>query len=354
MHVPYWREQGERDYRQLVDAAQRWGKVPEGKRLVTDHLRGGQLEIRLEDAPEGTVIAPAPVAVPARFAKPHPVARQYRDDTDRHQVSKASVSRAVRIIHALATEAERRGYEVKKLQFELPPRRGYARRSMNGSADFAISIRGHRHGLHLFEEKVPLRGPWEDQERWHKTDHLHRQLGIEPRIGRYDKEGTGRLTISIDGYSREGRQSSWGDRHSWKLEDKLPEVLREIEVRAVEDDHREADRKRQEEERHRQWEAAMERAKLRFIEAEREKVLRSQVADWQEVQLFEHYLKELEDAHGDDPEAAEWIDWARSFVIRLNPLARPARMPDVPDPEASDLTPFLGGWNPYGPQGRRW
>jgi hypothetical protein len=352
LQVSRWRERGERDYLQLVDAAQRWGKVPEGKRLVTDHTLGGQLEIRLEDAPEGTVIAPAPVAVPARLAKPHPVARQYRDDTDRHQVAKASVSRAVRIIHALAVEAEVRGYEVKKLQFDLPPRRGYARRSMNGDADFSIGIRGHHYGLHLSEEKVPLRGVWEDQERWKRTDYYHRQLGVEPRIGRYDSDGSGRLTLGIDGYSREGRQSSWGDRRSWTLEEKLPEILRELEVRAVEDDHREAERRRQQEERQREWEAAMARAKLRFIEAERENTLRSEVASWQEAQLFERYLSEVEATHGDDLEAAEWIEWMRGFISRLNPISRTARMPEVPEPDPSDLKPFLGGWSPYGPQ--RW
>ena len=49
LRVPYWRREGEPDYRQRVLAAQRFGKVPAGKRLVTDYI-GGDLEIRLEDA----------------------------------------------------------------------------------------------------------------------------------------------------------------------------------------------------------------------------------------------------------------------------------------------------------------
>lgn len=353
MRVPYWRSEGGRDYRQLIDAAQRWNKVPEGKRLVTDHVRG-EMEIRLVDAPEGTVIAPEPVPVPARLSKPHPVARRYREDTARHQVSRSALSRVVRIIHALATECEHRGYALKKMNPEPPRDAGYGRRSTSTSsrADLTIEIRGHAYPIDLSEEKVPVRGPWEEQERYRKSDYYTRQVGIEPRIGRYDKEGTGRLTLTLGhGYNRHGRQSSWGDRRSWKLEDKLPDVLREIEVRAVEDDHAEAERRRQEEERQQQWQVAMARAKARYVESEREKALRSEIGAWREAQLFERYLHELEKMHGNDPEAAEWIGWVGGFIARLNPLSPPARMPDVAEPQPDELKPFLGGWSPYGPRG---
>lgn len=351
MRVPYWRSEGNRDYRQLIDAARRWSKVPEGKRLVTDLVQG-EMEIRLVDAPEGTVIAPEPVPVPARLTKPHPVARQYREDTAHHHVSRSALSRVVRIIHGLAIECERRGYELKRVSRAARRESGYGRSSSStgGGADVTVEIRGHSYPIDISEEKVPVRGSWEEQERYRKNDYYTRQLGIEPRIGRYDKEATGRLTLSLSrGYNRHGRQSSWGDRRSWKLEDKLPDVLREIEVRAVEDDHAAAERRRNEEERQLQWAAAMERAQVRFDEAEREKVLRSQIGAWQEAQLFERYLRELTEAHGDDPEAAEWIEWVGAFVTRLSPLTHPARMPEVAEPGPEDLKPFLGGWSPYGP-----
>jgi hypothetical protein len=35
LRVPAWHRAGERDYRQLVLSAQRWGKVPRGKRLTS-------------------------------------------------------------------------------------------------------------------------------------------------------------------------------------------------------------------------------------------------------------------------------------------------------------------------------
>lgn len=49
----------------------------------------------------------------------------------------------------------------------------------------------------------------------------------------------------------------------------------------------------------------------------------------------------------DDAEA--WIAWAESHVRRLNPLNGTLRLPDIPEPRADDLRPFLRGWSPYGP-----
>jgi len=350
MRVPYWPEQGERNYRQLVDAAQRWNKIPEGKRLVTD-LDRGELEIRLVDAPEGSAIALVPVPVPARLTKPHPVARQFREDTKRHRVSRAQLSRAVRIVHALATDSERRGYEVRKLSADLPPRRGYAHRSMKGGADFEIVLRDHRYPLHIMEEKVPLRGVWEDEQSWRKNDRYYRLSSDDAFSGRYDKNATGKLTISLDGYSREGRQSSWGDRRSWTLEEKLPEILREIEVRAVEDDCRAERERRKEEERQRQWELAMERAKERFVDSYRGKVLRAHAAAWQEAIELRRYLDALEETHGDDPDATEWIEWVRDYIKRLDPLNSAQTLPTPEEISAEELKPFLGGLSPYGPRG---
>jgi hypothetical protein len=49
LRVPEWTREGEPDYRQLVLSAQRWGKVPSGKRLVLSR-DAGELVIRFEEA----------------------------------------------------------------------------------------------------------------------------------------------------------------------------------------------------------------------------------------------------------------------------------------------------------------
>jgi hypothetical protein len=355
MRVPYWREEGQPDFRQRALAAQRFGKVPDGKRLLLNRVRGGELEIRLEELPEGMDLAIQAVPVPARLSRPHPVAARYRAQTDDHQVSRVALSRSVRIIHALAVEPERRGHQVANPN--LPKRDRTARDSAKEPVPhLVITVGGHSYSLSIAEEKVLLRGVWEERKRVQEEHRLRYPLyGSYERLKPYDSEATGQLTISLvaSGYRREGRAASWSDRKSWTLEDKLPELLQELELRAVEDDEREAEEKRQAEERQRQWELAIERARQRFIEAYRAKVLRAQIAARQEAQVMSAYLAELEAAHGASAESAEWIEWVREYIRRLDPLQSPPSMPAEPEISREDLKPFLpGGMNPYGPQ--RW
>jgi hypothetical protein len=355
LRVPYWREEGQPDYRQRAIAAQRFGKVPPDKRLVMERVRGGELELRLEDLPEGFETAPQAVPVPARLTKPHPVAGRYRNDSDQHQVSRASLSRSVRIIHALVVEAERRGH--KAASPNLPRHERNARSSAKDPVPhLAITVGNHTYLLSITEEKVLLRGVWEERRR--ANEEYRRQFplyGSRERLRPYDSEATGQLTISLvaSGYRREGRAASWSDRKSWTLEDKLPELLQELELRAVEDDERGAEERRQAEERRRKWELAMERAQERFLEAHRAKVLRAQLAARQEAKVMSAYLVELEEVHVDSPEWAEWIAWVREYIKRVDPLESAPSMPEEPEISREDLKLYLpSGMNPYGPE--RW
>lgn len=355
MRVPYWREDGQPDYRQRAIAAQRFGKVPPDKRLVMERVRGGQLEIRLEHALSGANAELQQVPVPVRLTRPHPVAARYRDGTDAHLVSRAMLSRSVRIIHALACEAERRGHKVAAAN--VPK---YERSARNSTKDpvphLTITVGNHSYSICISEEKVLLRGVWEERKRIQEEHRRHNPYyASSERLKPYDSESTGQLSITLvaSGYKREGRQASWGDRKSWKLEEKLPEVLHELELRTVEDGEREAEEKRRAEERQRQWELQVERAKERFIEAHRAKVLRAQIAARSEAQVMRAYLAELEAEHGGSEESTEWIEWIRSFIAGVDPFTSPPTMPTEPEISREDLKPFLSaGVNPYGPD--RW
>jgi hypothetical protein len=77
-------------------------------------------ELRIELVTDGTVTEEGQedppkllaVPVPARLSKHHRVAREFRDRTNLHEVSRKALPRVLRIVHALAVEAERRGYEI--------------------------------------------------------------------------------------------------------------------------------------------------------------------------------------------------------------------------------------------------
>jgi hypothetical protein len=211
-----------------------------------------------------------------------------------------------------------------------------------------ITIRGHDYDLRVWEEKVSLRGDWERERKRraeHRFDYFYSYAPLKP----FDKDATGRVTVTVDsGYSREGRPASWADRKSWTLEEKLGELLRELEIRAAEDDHRDLLAQRAAEERQRQWELAMERAKERFHQAQLEKTLREQMAAWQEARVVRSYLAAVEELHGEDAGATEWITWIGEYLDRLDPLHSAPAMPEPPEPSPEDLKPFLGGFSPYG------
>jgi hypothetical protein len=108
-----WYDREGVDYESRARLAERFRKVPPGKRLAVS-LDGDELEIRLVDAPERAAAAElVPVPVPERVARYHSAAREFRESSERHEVSRALIRRATRIIHAVAVEAERRGWSVR-------------------------------------------------------------------------------------------------------------------------------------------------------------------------------------------------------------------------------------------------
>lgn len=340
---------GEPDYQQRILSAQRFGKVPAGKHLHKRHV-AGELEILLEDAPEGTDVEAAPVTVPQRVSRLHPVVRQFRDQTDWHEVSRTQLPRCLRILQGLVVEAERRDYDVANVEASTG-RDAHARSSSKSNGHLEIAIRGHRYVLRITEEKVVNRGVWDRETQW-RSSISNPQYLPRRKLSRYDANGTGRLTITLgSGYAREGRPTSWSDRRSGTLEQKLPDLLRELEIRAAEDDDSKIRAERAAQQRQRQWELAMERAKASFIEAHRAKSLRAQVSAWHEAQTTAGYLAALEEAHGETDAAAAWIEWIRGYVERLDPLRSLPTMPETPDISREDLKPFLGGLSPYGPSG---
>jgi hypothetical protein len=353
LRVPYWREEGQPDYRARAHAAQRFNKVPPGKELVLEHVRGGQLEIRLEEARSAAAEA-IEVDVPARLTRPHAVAARYRDQTTQHQVSRSQLARSVRIIHALAVAAQARGHKVSNVQ---APRDRSVRDSAKQPVEhIALTVANHSYSLGIHEEKVLLSGVWEERKRL-EEEHRQRWPTYAPgeRLRPYDADATGMLTLSLvtAGRRREGRPAAWGDRKSWTLEEKLPDVMLELERRAEEDEHAAEEGRRRALERQRTWQADIERATELFIESHRANELRAQMTARREAEAMRAYLNELEDQYGESAESSEWIEWIRGYIIRRDPLAQPPVMPAAPDPSREDLKAFLPpGVSPYGPE--RW
>jgi len=355
-----WNDKDAVDYERRARLAGSYGRVPRGSRLVVKNASADELLIEL--VTDGTINVDGqedpqcllPVPVPARLSKYHRVAREFRDRTDLHEVSRKTLPRVLRIVHALAVEAERRGYEIACVRIHED---SYGRAEWKPAREgqLALTVNGHELKVRIWEKGAGQRGPYEHQlMRW-KQDR-EQPLRLMQSVDRpkpYDSAATGELNIEALSGSY-GRQSSWGDRSRWKLEERLPNLLRELELEAVEAEERRLAREREQAERQRQWEGAMENARVRLVEDYRLKVLRERVRSWEEAEAVRAYCRAVEARHGGDMiaadrDAAEWLALAREHADRAQQLPR---MPADPEITHDGLKPYLGGWSPYGPH--RW
>src|SRR5207247_2636092 len=129
------------------------------------------------------------VPVPSRVSRLHPAASQFRDRREYHEVSRKQLGRCTRIIHALATEVDRRGYTISNVTKTLDGHRG-ERWSGRRDGHLIITIRGHNYDLRVWEEKVSLRGDWERERRRraeNRFDYFYSPTPLKP----FDKDATG-------------------------------------------------------------------------------------------------------------------------------------------------------------------
>ena len=247
------------NWRQRAYAAQRHGKAPAGKRLSVSWTDAG-FEIELLDGETGNELGADAVPVPARLSKYHPVAQEFRNRTNLHEVSRKALPRVLRIVHALAQEAERRGYQLACVRVREDSY-GRSEWKPNHDGQLVFTINGHQLKVRLWEKGAGLRGPYEPDEALARRSREAVQGDAVPsRPKPYDSGATGELNIEAARLVPRP-PDSWGDRKRWTLEDRLPQLMRELETQAVEAEERRLAKEREEAEQQRQWEAAMEQAK---------------------------------------------------------------------------------------------
>jgi hypothetical protein len=345
-----WHLQGSVDYANRARLAEQYGKVPAGKRLIVEVASPEELQIALVDAPEGRVEDASPIFMPTKVARYHPVVRQFRERSERHEVSRAALPRVLRILQGLIVEAEQRGYDAQLVSAPERDRHGY-RSEWSGAhyGHVVIAIADYSAALRIAEEGLQSRTYWRQRNYtyFRGSDRWDSRV-----LDAYETNATGRLQMQlVTGYSQ--RSAKWADRKTTTLEDELPELLREIEMRAVEDEHRRRAEKRKAAERERAWQAAMKKARERHAENNRSEILSSEVAQWSEAQRIRAYCSAIESSYPNVSKTLEWIAWARSHADALDPLQTAPRMPALPESvQPDELRPFLDGWNPYGPNRR--
>jgi hypothetical protein len=333
-------------YEARVSAAVRYGKVPEGKQLVTKgHRWTSEYVIRLQDAPEWLRASLDPISVPSVLRRPHPVVAALQESKRLVGIDRSVAHRALLLVQGLAAEAQRRGYVVKESEHKRDAY-GYERRETKDH--FAVTIGRHGVGVQLRQEV--------DRVRHDRTPVEQAKAAGDDRfrIPKFDVMPSKRLSIRLSG-EYEHRQSKWTDSSTRSLEELLPQILQEIELRA---DAAEAARLAaitEAEERRRQWQSAMDDATRDYVEAGRAKHLLQQAHDWRRARRVRDYLEAMQPVVDtiEDPDdaiaAKEWHQWAEEWAAFTDPLAKRLAMPVISEPKPDDLRPFLQGWSPYGP-----
>jgi hypothetical protein len=328
------------DYRSRVRLAERHGKVPEGKRLRIEDLSCDEMRIELVDDPADIAQPTRPVLVPATIGTYHPVVREFKERSDRHEVSRAALPRVLRILQALVAEAERRGYTVQ-LAPEPQTHGGYGARDWTGPNDghLVISARGLAVRVRVCEEGIQSRAYWTRQNR--RFDPRRRTWTL-PSLTEFEAKATGRLVLEfVNAYWPDGRVHRWADRKAWTLEDKLPDVLRGVEVCVADYEERQRQAAHEAAERHRAQEAAAEEARKRRAYQQRADVLAEQVSRWRACQDIRDYCRAAEAAHPADPGTADWVGWARAHADTIDPLRTAPRGPAPENPASlAELEPY--------------
>lgn len=280
------------------------------------------LSSELKEAPS----PPSPgVRVPAALRNPHPVIAALRDDRRRLGLTRSVRGRTLRVLQAIVTEAEHRGWSVREVRLHQNEY-GY---SWLDSRDHLVIDTGETSvGLRVLQRTdrsphVPTADELDQQRRW----------GASPP--KYEHTPNDYLRIEID--SRwDGRQHMWSEGKRGPIDQRLPAIFGEIELRHVEARERRLMARRIEEEREQRRLEAVEQAKVQLRESHRAEALAKQVTDWRHARELREYAEAMErqaaGLEGDARrEAEEWIRWALGHAGAVDPLSRPLRMPADPE-----------------------
>ena len=350
LHIPAPDRQVRASYRRCIWQVHNEVLTPPDRTLRYSGRDRGELHIWLENQtkPEPPGLT---VPVPERLTRPHPLVAATREalrtaprDEQRRRstsrvpevfdvrVTDAHRSRALRLLQGLVTALLERGHD-----FGVPRPSGHR---YHQDRNVRVHIGEHTYNLKLYEQLDPEPHQLTPKER----EHLERGWGRTPP--KYDYTASGRLQIELDSF-RTGRRRSWSDTTRWTLDDKLGEVILELEARAELDEQRAEEHRRLEAERQRAYQQQLDRTRTRMRTEHLQKQLADQADAWQRAATIRAYSDALQDridTEGDvDTEVRDWLSWARKQAGTLDPLTRdtlPA-MPELPPISDQQAEEFL-------------
>lgn len=324
-------------YSSLVGIINRRGMAPDGQEVIM--VRGKSYHhviFRLSSVSDWQTEPPTQVVAAERIGRWHPAVASLRSDNRLDSIGKELRGRAFRLLHALAREADARGYPVRVSRQNY---RGYGHENtkLDGNLIFTVGD---------IECSVRI---WQPQDRVDHTptaEELERAKKYDWPPRRYDYVPANRLSIAIETTSRFCSKESWTETKTLSLQSRLPDVMMTFERWAVIDaEGKEAERRAEIERQARQAreEALAREAYVQHAFGER---LRADLDDWELAGRLRRYVAEIAArveliADPDERAAAtQWLTWCREYVAKCDPFAKPIRRPKVKEPGYSEIQEF--------------
>jgi hypothetical protein len=321
------------------------GALPAGQRLAHEPTRMDPVfgvTIYLE--PDfAALTALRTFNVPGQLRDPHPAVAAFRDKKD--LVSKAEFGRAARFLQALASASITVGWRVTG----RPRNEGYGRNLPDPdlilrlpSRELVVSIReldqrGRRVTAFITETDYHTRTP-----RTIANKHFEPSAKLEVRLSKKWEEQT---VLSIS------------DELGAPIEDKLPTLIRALEIAEAEAEWSHKEEQRRAEIRKVRWEEVKQEALVKVAYDRNAAQLGEQLDRRQAAAVMRMYADEIESRteEVDEPtrtKATEWAAWIRQHADHVDPLNGPLRLLRVTSASHDELGPHMNGWSTYGPYRR--
>lgn len=272
------------------------------------------------------------VIVPERVSRYHPSVRKFMEDKQGQWVSSPLVPRAARILNAIVSELERRGY--KDFAYE------------KGSISF-LTTHG-AYGFHIREQ-----GKWGDYLMYEECKRLESRGVPAWQFSRNRHyTGSGTLSLRIGTPERGYDNEVFKDGKIQRVENRLTDAFFQFELRLLQNaEHVETERQRKHEEQRKEQEAQV-KARIDYVDTFKKAhfaALMKISADAAKQRTFlNKALEAAEQLPEQDRDATlMYLREMEAGIDSSDPLLNPEIInPGVPEPSDSELEPFLQKYRP--------
>ena len=326
-----------RSFTSLVGIINRRGMAPDGQEVILTRARHNRVIMRLSAVSDWKTDPPSKTLAAERIGRWHPMIAALRKEGRLDSIGRDLRPKALRLLHAIACEAEARGYKVRVPERN---RHGYLEDRTRLTGDLIIVMPEIECSLKIAQptDRVPHTPTADELERQRKYNNWP-----PPQ---HDYVPANRLNMTIDTNSRYASKITWKETKTLKLEQRLPDVFITFERWAVvHAEETEAARLAEIAKRKRQ-EREDELARDAYVQDALGQRLLADMQAWKTAAKLREYLGALAERVerigdlGERTAADEWLGWCRNYLLEQDPLERPIRTPRVKPPGYAELQEF--------------